>query len=73
MPEAEPNNAPRSRAFAIRAVATLVAVAVLGLAAFVLTSPPERPRAALIGGAFALEGGDGKTISDQTLRGRPFL
>jgi protein SCO1 len=73
MPEAEPNNAPRSRAFAIRAVATLVVVALLGLAAFLLASPREGPRAALIGGPFALEDGDGKTISDQTLRGRPFL
>jgi len=73
MPEAETNNAPRSRAFAIRVVATLVAVAVVGLAAFLLMSPAERPRAALIGGAFALEDGAGKTISDQTLRGRPFL
>jgi protein SCO1 len=73
MPEAEPNNAPRSRAVAIRAVATVVVVAAFGLAAFMLTSSPERPRAALIGGAFALENGAGKTISDQTLRGRPFL
>jgi protein SCO1 len=73
MPEAEANNAPRSRAFAIRIVATLVAVAIVGLAAFMLTSPAGRPRAALIGGAFALEDGAGKTISDQTLKGRPFL
>jgi protein SCO1/2 len=73
MPEAEANNAPRSRTFAIRVVATLAAVAVVGLAAFMLTNPSERPRAALIGGAFALEDGSGKTISDHTLRGRPFL
>ena len=73
MPESEANNATRSRAFAIRVVATLVAVALVGLAAFVLTNPSERPRGALIGGAFALEDGDGKTVSDQTLRGKPFL
>jgi protein SCO1 len=73
MPEDEANNAPRSRAFAIRIVATLVAVALVGFAAFILTSPSERPRGALIGGAFALEDGAGKTISDQTLKGRPFL
>jgi protein SCO1 len=73
MPDAETNNGTRSRAFAIRIVATLVAVAVVGLAAFMLTSTSERPRAALIGGAFALEDGAGKTISDQTLKGRPFL
>jgi protein SCO1/2 len=73
MPDSETNNGMRSRVFAIRIVATLVAVAVVGLAAFMLTSPSERPRAALIGGAFALEDGTGKTITDQTLRGRPFL
>jgi protein SCO1/2 len=73
MPEPEPSNAPRSRAFAIRVVAALIAVAAAGSAAFMLTSAPERPRAALIGGAFALEDGAGKTVSDQTLRGRPFL
>jgi protein SCO1/2 len=45
----------------------------VGLAAFLLTSPSQRPRGALIGGAFALEDGAGKTVSDQTLRGKPFL
>ena len=70
---AQPKNAPRSRAFAIRAIATVAAAALLGLAAFALTSSANRPRGALIGGAFSLQGGDGKTVSDQTLRGRPFL
>ena len=73
MPEAESSDAQRSRAFAIRIVATLVAIALVGLAAFLLTSPSQRPRGALIGGAFALEDGAGKTVSDQTLRGKPFL
>ena len=73
MPASQPNNAPRSQLIAIRAVVALVAVVVLGLAALWIVSSPEKPRAALIGGAFALQDGDGKTISDQTLRGRPFL
>jgi len=73
MPAVQPNSAPRSQAFALRVIATLVAVVVLGVVAFMLTSGPERPRAALIGGAFSLQAGDGKTVSDQTLRGRPFL
>jgi protein SCO1 len=73
MPEAQPNNAPRSTAFVVRAVAAALVVVVLGFAAFMLTSPSNRPRAALIGGAFALKDGDGKTVSDQTLRGQPFL
>ena len=47
MPAVQPNNAPRSRAFAIRALATLVAVAVLGVAAFMLTSGPQEGRAPL--------------------------
>jgi len=73
MPEAQPDNAPRSTAFIVRAVVAALVVVVLGFAAFILTSPPERSRAALIGGPFALENGDGKTVSDQTLHGRPFL
>ena len=73
MPEAEPNTAPHSRAVAIRIVATVLAVALVGFAAFLLTNPSERPRAALIGGGFALQDGAGKTVSDQTLRGKPFL
>lgn len=73
MPAVQPNTPPQSRTLAIRAIATLVAIAVLGLVAFMLTSSPDRPRAALIGGAFSLEDGAGKAVSDQTLRGRPFL
>jgi protein SCO1/2 len=73
MPESQHNAAPRSRRFAIPAVVTVAAVVVLGLAALWIVSPPDKPRGALIGGAFALQDGDGKTISDQTLRGRPFL
>ena len=73
MPEAQPNKEPRSAVFAVRAAATAFVVVALGFAAFILVSPSGRPRAALIGGPFALENGDGKTVSDQTLRGRPFL
>jgi len=73
MPEAQPQKEPRSAVFAVRAAATAFVVVALGFAAFILISPSGRPRAALIGGPFALENGDGKTVSDQTLRGRPFL
>jgi protein SCO1 len=73
MPEAEADKTPRLRAFPIRLVAALLAVALVGFAAFMLTNPSERPRAALIGGPFALQDGAGKTVSDQTLKGRPFL
>ncbi|MBV8797038.1 MAG: SCO family protein [Hyphomicrobiales bacterium] len=73
MPETQPNNAPRSATFVIRVVVAALVVVVLGFAAFILMTPREGPRAALIGGPFTLQDGDGKTISDQTLRGRPFL
>src|SRR5579863_8047245 len=73
MPEAQPPAAPPSRAFAIRAVAAAAAVIAAGVLAFVLTSPPGGPRAALIGGPFALQDGNGRTVSDQTLKGRPYL
>ena len=73
MPEAQPNKEPRSAAFDLRAAATAFVVVALGFAAFILISPSGRPRPSLIGGPFALENGDGKTVSDQTLRGRPFL
>ena len=73
MPPVPPTNAPRLRAFAIRALAALVLLALLGLAVLAFIGPQERPRAALIGGAFSLEDGNGRTVSDETLRGRPFL
>jgi protein SCO1/2 len=73
MPASPVNNAPRSRPFAISAVVVLVLVCLVGLAAYWATNSLERPRASLIGGAFALQDGEGKTVSDQTLRGRPFL
>src|SRR5690349_24477354 len=68
MPEAQSDAAPRSRGFAIRAVAAAAAVIVAGVLAFVLTSPSGGPRASLIGGPFALQDGNGRTVSDQTLK-----
>ena len=74
MPASQLNNTPRTRMLALLAIgAAVVAVVVCGLTALMLTSSLERPRASLIGGPFALQDGDGKTVSDQTLRGRPFL
>ena len=68
-----PNPATRRDREPIRIAAILIAVLVVGLAAFLLTNPSERPSAALIGGTFALKDGAGATVSDQTLKGRPFL
>ena len=39
MPEAQPDSAPRSRAFAIRTALVAAAVIAAGVLAFVLTSP----------------------------------
>ena len=73
MPASQVNNPPRSRTFALLAVAAAVVAVIVGvLAALRLTGSLET-RAALIGGPFALQDGAGNTISDQTLRGRPFL
>ena len=55
------------RAGAIIACLLLIAVA-LGV---VLT--PSSTRSVLIGGPFALQSGDGKTITDADMMGRPFL
>ena len=56
MPEAKPDNAPRSQASAIHAIAIAVVVVAVGVAALMLSSPPGGPHASLIGGPFALEG-----------------
>jgi protein SCO1 len=69
-----PNAAnPQSRAFSIRIALTTAAIAVLALIAVWLARAPQGANQSLVGGPFALEDGSGKTITDQTLRGRPFL
>ncbi len=74
MPPTEPNAAARqSRAFSIQVALTTAAIAVLALIAVWLAWAPKGSNQSLIGGPFALEDGSGKTVSDQTLRGRPFL
>jgi protein SCO1 len=63
-----------SRAFSIRLLATMGAVVVLALiAAWIAWAPPQASNESLVGGPFALQDGDGRTITDETLRGRPFL
>jgi protein SCO1 len=74
MPPTEPNAATRqSRAFSIQVALTTAAIAVLALIAVWLAWAPKGSNQSLIGGPFALEDGSGKTVSEQTLRGRPFL
>ena len=74
MPPTEPDAASgQSRAFSIQIALTTAAIAVLALIALWLALAPKGSSQSLIGGPFALEDGSGKTVSDQTLRGRPFL
>ena len=63
-----------SRALSIRFVVTLAAAAAaVALVALWLALAPRGSSASLIGGPFALQDGAGRTVSDQSLRGRPFL
>jgi protein SCO1 len=75
MPPTEPNSTnPQSRAFPIRVALTTAAIAALALIAVSLALAPKgATNQALVGGPFALEDGAGKTVTEQTLRGRPFL
>ena len=58
------------RAFIVRVIATLAAAAVVGLVALWLARTPQISTSSLVGGPFALEDGEGKTITNETLRGR---
>jgi protein SCO1/2 len=53
--------------------ATVSAIGLLALAALWLSLAPQGSSRSLIGGPFALEAAGGKTVTDQSLRGRPFL
>jgi protein SCO1 len=73
MPPTAPKDLSKSRAFSIRIAATMAAVSVLATAAVWLASSPRGSNASLIGGPFALQDGDGKTVTEQSMLGRPFL
>ena len=65
---------PRSKPATIRfALAVCAAALVAMAAAWLLWARPPEANKSLIGGPFALEDGSGKTITDKTLQGRPFL
>jgi protein SCO1/2 len=74
MPKSDPDTAspPRSRAPGA-AAAILAAALLLALGAVWLIWMPQTRHAALIGGPFALEDGDGRTVTDESFRGKPFL
>ena len=64
----------RSPAFSIPFAALGAAVLVVAvLAAWVAGSQRQGGADSLIGGKFALQDGEGRTVTDDSLRGRPFL
>lgn len=74
MPETGQQTDPRKRASTVRiAIGVVALTAVAIVVAWMNTTPPRSAGASLIGGPFALQEGDGRTVSDETLRGKPFL
>jgi protein SCO1 len=73
MPQEEPSAAALRRASPLTVALTAAIAAGAVLLAVWLAWPSRVARSSLIGGPFALEDGAGKIVSDQTLRGRPFL
>ncbi len=73
MSQNQPGRPQTSPAFSVRIIAILAAVAVIGIAALWFTPVRRISNRSLVGGPFALQDGEGKTVSDQTLRGAPFL
>ena len=69
----QPDRPPQSRAFLIRVVGTLAAVAVFALAALWLARAPQGSGRSLVGGPFALQDGEGRAVTDKMMLGRPFL
>ena len=70
----QPPKAPsRSRAQGPLAVVVIAGVLMLTLGAIWLAWAPQTVSASLIGGPFSLQNGAGQTVTDTTLRGKPFL
>jgi protein SCO1/2 len=63
-----PRPGPPTRPLAI----ALAVIAMLGVGIWIVATP-SRQATALVGGPFALETGDGKTLTDVDMKGRPFL
>ncbi len=63
-----PGSGPATRSLAV----AIAVIALLGLGIWIAATP-ERTPSALIGGPFTLQTGDGKTLTDADMKGRPFL
>jgi protein SCO1 len=70
MPDRQPAN--RFGVSILTATLALLLVCAV-LAAWIGSSPRPGNSQSLIGGSFALQDGDGRTLTDMSLRGRPFL
>jgi protein SCO1/2 len=68
-----PNAAPRRSNFSPRALAVISAGLVLACLGLWIVMTPSRSGTSLVGGPFALQTGDGKTITDANMKGKPFL
>ena len=65
---------PRARRLAAPVAAFLLGLVALGAAAYLTLAPgPRQAAASSVGGPFRLTAGDGRTVTDQDLRGAPFL
>ncbi len=73
MSPAKSNGKSPASPAATRPLAIAIAViALIGLGVWIAATPSRNPTS-LIGGPFALQTGDGKTLTDADMKGRPFL
>jgi protein SCO1/2 len=70
LPEAPP---PGARRVIIFCAAALVALAILAAALYPLLGRRAGGGASLVGGAFTLQGPDGRVVTDLDMKGEPFL
>ncbi len=73
MPQPQSGKDRRSPAFSMPFAALGAAVLVVAVLAAWAGSPRPGGADSLIGGNFALQDGDGRTVTNESLRGRPFL
>ena len=72
MPDREIKSSSNSRVTIAIALA-IAAIGLLAIFAIGFAWTPPTPTQSLIGGSFDLEDGSGKTVTDASLRGRPFI
>jgi len=68
-----PNAGPGKPGLSSRALGVIAACLVLAGLGLWIVMTPSRSGAALVGGPFALQTGEGKTLTDADMKGKPFL